>query len=182
LVQLLDKVSLRFSVFFSFLGASRPNGGSVMKRLITGALFLAVLCFGVSTPSHAAVQPHPAGCPARAFCGCGVSVKVFGHSVRDLWKATAWLRFRRTTAAPGMVAVWRHHVAYIISTDGNGNAVLYDPNSGGHKTRIHERSIRGATIVDPSGAKTQELSASSRNHRRSGVSPPKVERWGDNIH
>jgi hypothetical protein len=97
------------------------------------------------------VLAHPAGCPRTAFCGCGVSVRVFGHSVRSLWLASAWRRFPPTSAAPGMVAIWRHHVAYIVSLDANGNAVLYDPNSGGHQTRQWVRSLAGARIVNPNG-------------------------------
>lgn len=98
------------------------------------------------------LQPHPAGCPGRAFCGCGVSVKVFGHPVRDLYLAANWYRFARARAAAGMVAIFgQHHVAYIITAHGDGTATLYDPNSGGHATRIHRRSIARATIVDPNG-------------------------------
>lgn len=95
------------------------------------------------------VLPHPAGCPRRLFCGCGVAVKVFGEPRRDLWPASAWLRFARTTAGPGMVVVWNHHVAYIESVDSNGNAVLYDPNGGRGLTWRHTRSIRGLPVVDP---------------------------------
>lgn len=101
------------------------------------------------------VVAHPSGCPGRAFCGCGVCVKVFGHPcVRGgLAQAAEWARrFPRAIAAAGMVAVFgRHHVAYIERLDANGNAVLYDPNSGGHLTRIHTRSLAGATIVNPRG-------------------------------
>lgn len=102
------------------------------------------------SPHSEGVVPHPSGCPPVQFCGCGVSVKVFGHPVRDLYTASAWRRFPRATAGPGMVAIWRGHVAYIISVDGD-EALLYDPNSGGHATRIHRRSLAGATIVNPGG-------------------------------
>lgn len=93
--------------------------------------------------------PHPSGCPARAFCGCGVSVKVFGHPVRNLFLASNWFKFPHASAAPGMVAVRNHHVMYIESVDGNGNAVVYDPNSGGHQTRLHTRSLSGYSIRNP---------------------------------
>ena len=96
------------------------------------------------------VVSHPAGCPRVAFCGCGTSVKVFGHPVRDLYLAANWYRFPSAIAAAGMVAIFgRHHVAYIESVDANGNAVLYDPNSGGHLTRVHVRNISHAHIVNP---------------------------------
>ena len=98
------------------------------------------------------VLPHPAGCPRIAFCGCGVAERVFGSPVRALWLAANWLSFPRTQAAPGMVAVFgHHHVAYIEAIHGDGTATVYDPNSGRHLTRVHRRSIAGATIVDPHG-------------------------------
>ena len=99
------------------------------------------------------VGGRPPGCP-HAFCGCGVSLKVFGRIVPELNLAANWYRFPRTSAAAGMVAIFgRHHVALILSTDGNGNATLYDPNSGGHRTHIHQRSIARATIVNPHAAR-----------------------------
>ena len=97
------------------------------------------------------VVSHPSGCPRTAFCGCGVSVRVFGHPVRDLYLASNWFRFPHAIAAPGMVAVRNHHVLYIESITGSGNAVVYDPNSGGHQTRVHERSLNGFSIRDPRG-------------------------------
>jgi hypothetical protein len=40
----------------------------------------------------------------------------------------------------------------ILETDlGNGVWQVYDPNSGGHQTRIHARSLAGYTIVNPHG-------------------------------
>lgn len=97
------------------------------------------------------IVAHPAGCPRTLFCGCGVSVRVFGHSVRELWLAANWFRFPRAPAAPGNVAIFRGggHVAYIEAVYGDGTALLYDPNSGGHLTRLHRRSLAGAVIVSP---------------------------------
>lgn len=92
---------------------------------------------------------HPAGCPTRAFCGCGAAVRVFGHSVRELWLAANWFKFPRTSPAPGMVAVRRHHVMVLEADLGGGVWQVYDANSGRHATRIHARSIAGYTIVSP---------------------------------
>lgn len=99
------------------------------------------------------VVAHPAGCPSRAFCGCGVSVKVFGKPIRDLFLARNWFKFPRATPGAGMVAVRNGHVMYIMAYDGNGNATVYDPNSGGHRTRIHIRSLAGYRVVNPHGAR-----------------------------
>lgn len=98
------------------------------------------------------VVSHPAGCPWRAFCGCGAAVRVFGHSIRQLWVAANWFHFPRTEPAPGMVAVKRHHV-FVLERHLIGAVWLaFDANSGRHLTQIHPRSIAGFVIVDPHGS------------------------------
>lgn len=92
---------------------------------------------------------HPAGCPARAFCGCGAAVHVFGTARRDLWLASNWLRFPRTSPAPGMAAARSGHVMILESHVSGSTWIVYDANSGGHLTRIHARSIAGYSIVNP---------------------------------
>ncbi len=97
------------------------------------------------------VGGRPAGCPYR-YCGCGVSLKVFGKIIPELNLALNWKKkFPRTSPAPGMVAARSGHVYYIMSVIDNNTVLAYDPNSGGSKTRIHERSLRGYTVVDPHG-------------------------------
>lgn len=116
-----------------------------MKLVIPLALLL------LATPATAEVVPHPQGCPKRLFCGCGVSVKIFGKPIRELFLARNWFKFPKAKPAPGMVAVRRNHVMVIQAIDANGNAIVYDPNSGGHKTRVHERSLAGFVVVNPYG-------------------------------
>jgi hypothetical protein len=119
-------------------------------------------CEADRTPTHAiasglyrvaagpaTVVAHPAGCPSRAFCGCGAAVRVFGSPVRNLWLAASWYRFPRAAPAPGMVAVRKHHVFVLEASLGSGLWQVYDANSGRHMTRIHARSIAGYTIVNP---------------------------------
>ena len=101
----------------------------------------------VSAP--ATIVPNPAGCPSRAFCGCGAAVRVFGKPVRELWLAANWFKFPRTSPAPGTVAVRLHHVFVLEAELSPGIWQVYDANSGGHATRIHARSIAGYTIVQP---------------------------------
>lgn len=105
---------------------------------------------------HAEVAPevvaHPAGCPARAFCGCGAAIRVFGHSIRELWLAANWFKFPRAAPAPGMAAVRRHHVFVLEVNLGGGVWQVFDANSGHHLTRVHARSIAGFVIVNPHGA------------------------------
>lgn len=141
-----------------------------MKRRLV-AVALALACVIATTPASARhhqksknqqrhsysageIVSHPSGCPWRAFCGCGVSVKVFGRPIRDLFLAENWLRkFPRAAPGAGMVAARRGHVMYIIDYLGNGMAQVYDPNSGGHQTRIHTRSLAGYRVVDPHGGR-----------------------------
>lgn len=126
-------------------------------------------CFGKDSPttqhrristayqSGEGMVSHPQGCPRRAFCGCGVSVKVFGKPIKNLFLAANWLKFPRATPAAGMVAARRGHVMYIMAMDANGNATVYDPNSGGNRTRIHTRSLSGYVVVDPHGNRMAKM-------------------------
>src|SRR6202167_1963757 len=91
-------------------------------------LIAAVLACALAFAARAEIVSHPSGCPQTAFCGCGVSVRVFGHPVRDLWLASNWYRFPRTYAHARAVAVSRHHVFYIEQAYGDGTALAYDPN------------------------------------------------------
>lgn len=103
----------------------------------------------VYTPAGDAIVAHPAGCPSRAFCGCGAAVRVFGSPLRSLWLAANWFRFPHVAPSVGMVAVRRHHVMVLEADLGGGVWTVYDANSGSHATRIHARSISGYTIVNP---------------------------------
>jgi hypothetical protein len=99
------------------------------------------------------IVDNPKGCPSRLFCGCGVSVFLFGKSHRELWLAANWLKFPATKPAPGMVAARRGHVFAILKVLGEGVVLAYDPNSGGRKTRIHKRKLAGFKVVDPAHSK-----------------------------
>ena len=97
------------------------------------------------------VSSRPSGCP-RSFCGCGAAIRVFGRVVPELNLAANWLRFPRTAPAPGMVAA-RHGHVFVLEQHLEGDTwMAYDANSGGHATRIHARSLRGYTVVNPHAA------------------------------
>jgi hypothetical protein len=115
---------------------------------IMRALFVFITLISGAVSGHAEILPHPAGCPRIAFCGCGASVRVFGHPVRDLWLAANWFRFPRADPDAGMVAVRRHHVFVLERHIGGSIWLVYDANSGGRATRLHPRSIAGYVIVD----------------------------------
>ena len=132
-----------------------------MNRILWGALAILIACFAISScraaPRRAysydagQIVAHPSGCPWSAFCGCGASAKVYGHPVRELYLASNWYLFPRTSPHAGAAAVWPHHVAILESGSDGGTALAYDANSGGHLTRIHRISLAGAAIVQPGG-------------------------------
>ncbi|WP_369723028.1 hypothetical protein AB8Z38_02765 [Bradyrhizobium sp. LLZ17] len=104
----------------------------------------------ISVSGERVIGGRPAGCPS-SFCGCGAALHVFGHVVPELNLASNWLRFPRAAPAPGMVAARRGHVFVLEQSLGGDMWMAYDANSGGHATRMHARSLRGYTIVNPRG-------------------------------
>ena len=98
-------------------------------------------------------MPHPPGCPTRAFCGCGTSLYLLGKAVRagGLAIARNWLAFPRAACAPRMAAARPGHVFAIIECLPGNRALVYDPNSGRHQTRIHVRDLGRYAIVNPHG-------------------------------
>ena len=97
------------------------------------------------------VGGRPPGCPS-SFCGCGAALRVFGRIVPELNLAANWLRFPRTSPAPGMIAARPGHV-FVLEQHLEGDIwMAYDANSGGHATRMHPRSLRGYTVVNPRAA------------------------------
>jgi len=126
----------------------------MLKALLAAcALLCALVTIAEAKPRYryasGAVVAHPSGCPARAFCGCGAAVRIFGRPVRSLWLAANWFKFPRSQPSPGMVAVRRHHVFVLESYLGGNTWLAYDANSGRHLTRLHPRSIAGYAIVNP---------------------------------
>ena len=121
-----------------------------LKRWSIGLLMIGLL-WATPTLARAEVVGHPPGCPTRAFCGCGTALYLLGKRVvvGGLAIAANWLAFPRAQPGPGMAAARKGHVFAIIKDLGGGKVLAYDPNSGGRKTRIHVRSLRGYTVVNP---------------------------------
>jgi hypothetical protein len=113
------------------------------------ALSVGLYLASISRAQADTMLPHPAGCPRVAFCGCGASADLYGRPVRALWLAASWFKFPRAQPARNMAAVRRHHI-FVLKQHVRGNVWLVaDYNSGGHKSRLHQRSIAGYAIVDP---------------------------------
>jgi hypothetical protein len=127
-----------------------------MLRIIFAAMMLIALSLPAEARHHriadaSIIGGRPSACP-RAFCGCGASLHLFGRIIPALNLAANWFRFPRAAPAPRMVAVRRHHV-FVLEQHISGSVWLaFDANSGGAATRLHERSISGYVIVNPSGA------------------------------
>lgn len=104
--------------------------------------------------SKSQIVEHPSGCPHVAFCGCGTAGFLLGKIVRygGLAIAANWMKFPKAAPAPMMAAVKRHHVFAILKVLPGNKVLAYDPNSGGHKTRIHVRSLAGYRVVNPHGS------------------------------
>jgi hypothetical protein len=92
---------------------------------------------------------RPSDCP-HAYCGCGLR-KFLGLDDKRLNLASNWARFFPREGAPraGLAAVRSHHVMYIESSAGDGQWLVRDYNSGGGLSRLHVRSVRGYTLVNP---------------------------------
>ena len=105
---------------------------------------------GMTLGTSRVIGGRPAGCPHR-FCGCGASLHLFGRIIPALNLAANWLRFPRAAPAPKMAAARPGHV-FVLEQHIRGSVwLVFDANSGGHRTRIHPRSIAGYRIVNPHG-------------------------------
>jgi len=123
----------------------------LIKTIIVAVAALMALSVEPVNAAHftsRSVGDRPTGCP-HAFCGCGASLYIFGRIIPSLNLAANWLRFKRTSPAPGMVAANHRHV-FVLKRHIAGSVWLtHDSNSGGHRTRVHPRSIAGFVIVNP---------------------------------
>lgn len=131
----------------------KPTSSVEARRIARGQYLEERLPFGRAVaPGERASEilgGRPSGCPRR-FCGCGVSLKVFGRIIPDLNLAANWKRFASTTPGAGTVA-WRPgHVLFVEAHMGGTLYQVYDPNSGGGKIRRHIRNLAGYRFVDPS--------------------------------
>lgn len=126
------------------------NGSDIMRPCAPSSTPAARRTVATSGASQV-IGGRPKGCP-HAFCGCGASLHLFGRIIPSLNLAANWLRFPHASPAPRMAAVRRHHVFVLEQHIGGSIWLAFDANSGGHATRMHERSISGYVIVNPSGA------------------------------
>ncbi len=100
-----------------------------------------------------ALGGRPAGCPARAWCGCWLGHHL-GMPRRDLWLARNWARVGRPSDGPrvGAIVVWRHHVGRITAVNGVHIRVL--SGNDGRAVRDRWRTTRGVIAYRSLGAGT----------------------------
>jgi len=101
----------------------------------------------------------PPGCPKTKFCGCAMSLKKFGRIVvkPNLKLARSWNIFPADVPRAGNVAVRRGHVFELLYQIKGDLWMVWDPNSGQHRTRTHPRRLVGHRIVNPSAARLAAL-------------------------
>lgn len=82
---------------------------------------------------------RPVGCP-HSWCGCWLSLAIFGNNDPELWMARAWLQFPKSSPEPGSIAVLSRgrnralgHVGVVVSVDPQGNPTI---KSGNHNNRV----------------------------------------------
>lgn len=110
-----------------------------MRKTILTIMVGLYLLSGISR-----ADARPAGCPS-AWCGCWLSMHVFGTNRRDLWKASSWLKFPRTSPRVGAVAVVRRsHVGIVVGFDSKQNPIL---KSGNYAGGVGTGSFDKRTIV-----------------------------------
>ena len=84
------------------------------------------------------LDPRP-----RAWCGWWLRHHL-GVADRLYNEARAWAHYghRASGPAPGVIAVYPHHVGIVVSVPGPGRMVMKSGNDG-HAVRTRERSTRG---------------------------------------
>lgn len=126
-----------------------------MRKLFFAALALALATAAAQARPHhhrqhyrhhvaaGAIAGRPAACAGIPWCGCWLRLHLGIADVR-LNRAMAWAGIGSPAAgpAPGVIAVWRHHVGKITADLGNGLIMLLSGNDG-HAVRNRVRSTRG---------------------------------------
>lgn len=94
---------------------------------------------------------RPGDCAGIPWCGCWLR-HVFGIADKAFNLAAHWATFGSPgAAAPGNIAVYRHHVALIRGNCDGAGCVMISGNDG-HAVRTRYRSLRGAIAIrQPSG-------------------------------
>jgi hypothetical protein len=92
---------------------------------------------------RAVTSGQPPACAGIAWCGCWLRLHLGISDVR-LNRARAWAGIGRPAngPAPGVIAVWPHHVGIITADLGRGLIRLLSGNDG-HAVRERARSTRG---------------------------------------
>lgn len=135
-----------------------------MKRYFFVALALLALTSTASARPHHRHHKHhrhyhggmhvgrPAACAGIPWCGCWLRLQL-GIADKRLNRAIAWASIGSPAPgpAPGVIAVWRHHVGKITAYLG-GDRIRMVSGNDGHAVRDRERSTSGIVAYRYVGA------------------------------
>lgn len=90
-----------------------------------------------------AIAGRPAACAGIPWCGCWLRLHLgIGDARLNLARAWAAIGSAAAGPAPGVIAVWRHHVGKITEVFADGRIRLLSGNDG-HAVRNRVRTTRG---------------------------------------
>jgi len=97
-----------------------------------------VLCL-LGTNAATAADARPA-----KWCGWWMRQQVWTDPGKEFNRAALWAKWGSPASpAPGVIVVYRHHVAKITSRDSSGAWIMRSGNDN-HAVRERARSLRGA--------------------------------------
>lgn len=127
-------------------------------------------------------EARPRGCPT-AWCGCYLSIHVFGENRRELWLARNWLNFERTSPSIGSVAVFARrgggHVGKVVGFDENNNPIVH---SGNHSGRIATATYSKHRVIAYVNIHSTSKFKIGRTNKRSIINKNVVDNVTENVY
>lgn len=122
---------------------AKPRHDSETARGCVYGNTAVIVCHGPEYRTTA--SPRVSGHDPRPTAWCGWQMRQWlGVADRAYNLARKWAGFgsRASGPAPGVIAVYPHHVGIVVSVPGPGRMVMKSGNDG-HAIRTRERSTRG---------------------------------------
>lgn len=134
-----------------------------MLRILLAAAVLAIAGIVPASASGVVIGHRPAGCPAGAWCGCGLARYLqIPDPKGELNLAWHWAEvFPRTIEHPGAAAVRHGHVMLLHQHVEGHRWEVIDFNGGRGLAWRHVRNVRGYVFVEPG----QSFASAVERHR-----------------